>query len=206
VKEGGLTHRATRQAQGQADYGRTADALDSRDSGGEFAGGWLLGSAEQQQTWAREALEGAAVVAQVCSVPVDTRGGRRRWKRTRPRQSSWADAEGERGLECSVQRGWRMVLGVEYGADRRCMAGGKFKGGLEPRSRRFAVERQHRQTGCAVQQTERWRGAGRSEECEACRSVAEEGTGATEARTGSGHGVGEPKAGRRSAQRRGSCR
>lgn len=54
---------------------------------------------------------------------------------------SGAEAERERDLECSVRRGWRMVLGVEYGADRPCIMagrGGRLKGGLcGPRSRRW---------------------------------------------------------------------
>lgn len=106
---------------------------------------------------------------------------------------SCGDAESERGLECSVRRGCRMVVSEEYGADRRCMAG-RLKGGLwpgpgDPDSEGAGSRRAAEGTARGGQTAQRGRQTDGSSSSQ--RRNWELGRGET---TGSGHGVGEPKA------------
>ena len=123
-EEGGLTHLATRDEQTA-----TARRVHWRRGAwmGFAAAGCCVGQASKFGRGRR------SKVRLWWHRFVDTRGGSATFCEDAAAAASWcAGAERERGLECSVRRGWRMVLGVEYGADRRCMAGGGSRVGCGP--------------------------------------------------------------------------
>lgn len=121
--------------------------------------------------------------------------------------SSWADAEGERGLECSVRRGWRMVLGVDME-----QIAGVWRGEAQGWAVAPVPEYYKKGTLCAEQLPTR---GGRCAQWRGARGVpqfAEQRTGATEARRRGRATVWEspkPKQPEKAVSveaRRGSCR
>ncbi|KAJ4987947.1 hypothetical protein SVAN01_06522 [Stagonosporopsis vannaccii] len=218
-----VLHPGTVGASGTSDqsseHGRTGP---QGGSSGEDADGWVGGFDSPSNGEARNNRQTATAAASSrgagCSDSANVGGVRalkvrRWWHRTRFGEDaaatlSCADAESERGLECSVRRGWRMVLGVEYGADRRCMAGGGSRVGCGPVPEFLNQRARSRGAGQGRAEGSARRAAARSERGGSSsqrREQALEQLRRVET-TGSGHGVGEPKAAGEGGQRRAAAR